>query len=89
MTGMMPWQYESEKVILDEREILAFFTDGLIEAMNSEEEEFGEDRLQTLLIKNKQSSAKKLVDLVVSKVRQHTGDVHLQDDFTLVVVKRK
>ena len=87
--GMMPWQYESQKVLLAENGSLALFTDGLVEAMNSDEEEFGEQRLKALLLENRRMTAGELVDLIVSSVRRHTGGTHLQDDFTLLIVKRK
>jgi len=86
--GMMPWQYESAEILLTEDDLLVLYTDGLVEAMNDAEEEFGENRLKMLLLENKNLPSEAIVDLVVSKVREHTGNTHLQDDFTLVVIKR-
>jgi len=86
--GMLPWQFESEKVLLQNEAILILYTDGLVEAMDKNEVEFGETRLKKLLKENRQKNCRELVDLIVKAVRRHTGDVHLQDDFTLVVLKR-
>jgi len=87
--GMMPWQYESAEILLEEGDLLAMFTDGLVEAMDEQEEEFGDERLERLVIHNKNLTSEAIIDLVISKVREHTGEIHLDDDFTLVVVKRK
>ena len=87
--GMMPWQYQSGKVYLTKNSVLALFTDGLVEAMNGAEEEFGDRRLKALLEKNKNLPAKELLRLIVSEVQQHCDNLPMQDDFTLLIIKGK
>jgi len=87
--GIMPWQYESAEILLKKDDLLVLFTDGLVEAMNEDEEEFGDERLEKLIAENKHLSSEAIINLVVSKVREHTGETHLDDDFTMVAVKRK
>jgi len=56
--------------------------------MNGNQEQFGEERLQALLLEQKNSSAEEIIDSVVREVRKHAG-VHPQsDDITIMVIKR-
>jgi len=68
---------------------LIIYTDGVTDAVNSEMEDFGEDRLATLLEQHRGLSAQAMLDLVREEVRLWQGEASSFDDFTLVVVRRK
>lgn len=72
---------------LEEDNSFIFYTDGITEAMNAKQEEFGEDKLYELVQDYKQLSSKELLDKVVSDVNTFCGDVEQHDDITLVIVK--
>ena len=87
--GFLPFEYKSEKIQLESGDIIAFFTDGLIEAMNKKEEEFGEDNVIRIIKKNNNSNSKIIQKDLIDSVKKHIGDKKLDDDFTLVITKIK
>ncbi len=66
---------------------LVLYTDGFTEAMNSDTEEFGEERFLDLLQGYKNSSASELVHHIIEAVREFAGEHPQHDDMTLVVLK--
>jgi len=64
-----------------------FYTDGITEAMDVRREEFGEDRLMSIIRSQVGQSPKRLIDEVLDRVRQFAGKAEQHDDMTLVVVK--
>ncbi len=70
-------------------DILVLYTDGITEVINVDEEEFGEERLEDLLIANAHRSADTIVDLILDAVNEFAGEQDLFDDATLVVLKRQ
>jgi sigma-B regulation protein RsbU (phosphoserine phosphatase) len=80
--------YEDGEVQLEPGDRLILYTDGLTEATNSDEQEFGERRLVELGSRNIALGA---ADLLESIRREVVGFNHgnLQDDLTLVVVAVK
>ena len=67
---------------------LVIYSDGVTEAMNAKEEEFGETRLQELILSHRQLTAQELIDEIVTAVRKHADGTPQSDDITLLVVKR-
>jgi sigma-B regulation protein RsbU (phosphoserine phosphatase) len=86
--GCLPWEYEIESLVLPVNSILALFTDGIIEAMNDRQEEFGEARLIDVLEKYKTESVDEIKELIIKSVRQHMAGNILDDDLTLSLFKR-
>lgn len=69
-------------------DILVLYTDGITEVINNDEEEFGENRLENLIIQNAHRSSRSLIDLIMSAVETFSEDQELFDDATLVIIKR-
>jgi len=65
------------------------YTDGLVEAMNESDEEFGEGNVINIIKKNSKSNSKIIQSTLIEEVKKHIGDKELEDDFTLVVTKIK
>jgi phosphoserine phosphatase RsbU/P len=80
--------YENETVSLSEGDILVMYTDGVVELENPTGETFGIDRLRNIIIKNKERSAKELIEQVIHETQKFTDFVTYLDDFTLVVIKK-
>lgn len=77
--------YKSAQVKLDKGDVLLLYTDGITEARNKNEEEFGEKKLIDYLKENCDKSPDKIISELRKKVKEFSGQ--LQDDSTLVVVK--
>jgi phosphoserine phosphatase RsbU/P len=69
-------------------DILVLFTDGIVEAKNIEHEEFGYDRLKTVVEKNSLLSAPEIQQNIISSVYQFIGQTTIpDDDYSLLVIK--
>ncbi|MBZ0201713.1 MAG: SpoIIE family protein phosphatase [Ignavibacteria bacterium] len=87
--GVLPDQkYEMKVVDLEEGSILAIFTDGLEEAMNSEGDMFGQERIIDILKQSADRSSKEIVNEIQSKAIEFCAGKPLHDDLTIIVVKR-
>jgi len=79
---------DEQTIELSNGDVLVFFTDGVPEAMNSDGEMFGEERLQAVVKDNVTQKANAILQAIVDQVKAFTGDIPQSDDFTLFVVKR-
>ena len=71
-------------------DVLVFYTDGITECFHHlTDEEFGLERLQQLVLRNRHRSAEEIVKGVFRAVSRFAGTTDPQDDQTLVVVKRR
>jgi len=86
--GFMPWEYESETVPFRKGERLILYTDGLVEAMNKKEVEFDMAGLKNTVRDNLGISSDALKTEIIKRVHQHTGEMPLTDDFTLLITRR-
>jgi sigma-B regulation protein RsbU (phosphoserine phosphatase) len=80
--------YEESRVDLKPGDLLVFFTDGVTEPENEYGEMFGEDRLIDLITRNSDLNEDKIVELVLSSVREWTASEELQDDMTILMARR-
>ncbi|MCK5115877.1 MAG: SpoIIE family protein phosphatase [Candidatus Aegiribacteria sp.] len=66
---------------------LLMYTDGVCEAMNAEEEEYGEDRIISIVSENRGVNPGKLLRLIEKSVEEFHGSSKFSDDFTLLAVR--
>jgi sigma-B regulation protein RsbU (phosphoserine phosphatase) len=84
--GLFPdWNYARGEVQLAAGDRLVLFTDGVTEASNAAGEEFGEERLLTVLLENRHLSAGELQARILAEVAKFSGG-RFEDDATLVVL---
>ena len=67
---------------------LVLYTDGLTEAPNENDKEFGGARLADALRSAHSGSAKQINDVILGAVDEFSGVTGLRDDYTLLTVKR-
>jgi phosphoserine phosphatase RsbU/P len=79
------WSYEQAEVTLAPGDRLLLFTDGITEAANSIEEEFGEERLEELAVALRERDAAEIKDRILENVAAFTAGSK-QDDATLLVL---
>jgi phosphoserine phosphatase RsbU/P len=80
---------EEKEVNLAENDIVVFYTDGVTEAINHKEEQFGQQRLSDLIVRYNQLTAKELVDKIKSEIMEFTRGEAQFDDLTLFALKVK
>lgn len=79
-------QYEAETVKLDPGDHLVLFTDGVVEALNSEGEEFGKERLIALMQANAQADTAEIKNRLQEAVLSFSAHAPQHDDITLMVL---
>lgn len=71
-----------------EGDILLLTTDGVSEALNPREEEFGDERIRLALKNYHDHTAAGLVARICDEVHRFTGTAEQSDDITLIAVKK-
>ncbi len=66
---------------------LVLYSDGITEAQNAEEEEFGSSRLEAALLENIAEPPENLIDIILERVTRHSGRKSQDDDITLIVAR--
>lgn len=80
--------FREETVEMQEGTRLLLFTDGITEAANPADEEFGEERLELMIGEQGQVAPASLIEGVVAKVIRFCGKAPQADDMTMMVVSR-
>lgn len=79
--------FEERSLELVRGDIVLFYTDGLIEAINHEGELFGVERVCRQLQATRHLPAESIIDVLYSMVSEYTGQKNFQDDISMVVLK--
>jgi sigma-B regulation protein RsbU (phosphoserine phosphatase) len=80
--------FEEETITFGNDALLVIFSDGISEASNPDDEQFGDERVLDLIRANRHEPSSVIINKIVDAVREHTGDAPQMDDITLIVVKR-
>jgi anti-sigma regulatory factor (Ser/Thr protein kinase) len=88
--GLMPdMEYEEMEVHLAAGDAVLFYSDGLVEAHNTEREMFSFPRLRSLTAEHVMTTPDELVDFLLERLSHFTGPGWEQeDDITLVTLQR-
>ena len=87
--GVMPnLEYREASVTLAPGDTLILYTDGVSEAMNSEGEEFGVDRLMRIFNERAPASAKEANEVILQAVVEFADGYPQSDDVTCLVLRR-
>lgn len=78
-----------EEVKLSPGQIYAFFTDGVTEAMNENNELFGDENLNAILKNKSEARSSDILYEIWSSINSFRGNAEVNDDMTMVVVKVK
>ena len=81
--------YQSEIVNIKENDVLIIFTDGITEAMNLNNEEFSDEKLEELAVRTNHKSAQDIMNNLIDSVNEHTWGAEQSDDITCIVMKFK
>lgn len=86
--GLLPHAaYEQVRISIRPGDLLVVFSDGILEAANAVDEEFGEERILATIEQNWASSPTQICDAVLAEVRAFLGKELPHDDQTLMVVR--
>lgn len=79
--------YQETRVSLKQGDILVFYTDGMVEAVNDKGELYGFDRFMESIEEGRELSANELLEKLINDISLYVGKVEQHDDLTAVVVK--
>ena len=82
------FKYSEETLQLEHGDTLLLYTDGVTEAVNSGDEEFGEQRLQAVLAQLTSNSSQDIIERIKACVSDFAGEAEQSDDITLLAIKR-
>jgi sigma-B regulation protein RsbU (phosphoserine phosphatase) len=87
--GLFPRQtYEEQTCRLASGDIFAIYSDGVTEAQDLSENEFGIERLIDCIRRNASDSPSGIVDAVIRELDDFAGEAPQFDDITMMVIKR-
>jgi sigma-B regulation protein RsbU (phosphoserine phosphatase) len=87
--GMLSsFPYEGAECSIAKDDLLVICSDGISEAWNNEDVQFGDDRLSEVIRTHRDVSASQLIADILSAVKSHVGTAPQMDDMTIMVVKR-
>ncbi|MFQ6040138.1 MAG: PP2C family protein-serine/threonine phosphatase [Candidatus Poribacteria bacterium] len=87
--GTFPTEvYPDYQISLEHGDILAFYSDGILEASNPDEEMYGEERFQDALRCHARGAAQQIRDAILDEVNRFRGEAPQDDDIALVIVKK-
>ena len=85
--AMKDVEYQSNVIMLKPGESVVFYTDGVTEAFNKNEEEFNEKRLEEVLLNKNGFAPKDFVQQVFEQLQNFTNGVEQSDDITCLALK--
>jgi len=80
--------YEIGKVHLEKDDLIVLYTDGVTEALNINNEEYGDRKLQNVINSEKTKNPKEIIDSIKDSLLEFSKDVPQYDDITLIVLKK-
>jgi len=82
-------EYKEDTLQLEHGDTLVMYTDGVTEAINSQNEEFGTKRLDSILGRQGDSTCQQVIESIKAGIKEFVVDAEQSDDITMLVVKRK
>jgi len=82
-------KYEYGEVLLDPGDLLVMYTDGLSEAMDNSDQEYGESRIIDNSLKIRSQSADVVCSMLVKSVKKFAAGISDFDDMTIVIIKSR
>lgn len=85
---MEEYQFEEDSIKLNTGDTVIIYSDGITEALNEQDEEFGEERLLAIIKDSILLKAVNIIEAVFDAVKAFVQDVPQSDDITIVVIKK-
>jgi serine phosphatase RsbU (regulator of sigma subunit) len=81
-----PWECRTAELSLSAGDLLAIYTDGITEAFDADDQEYGEDRLVETLHVHRELAPPQLVSAIYESVRRFSPQEQ-RDDMTVIVAR--
>ena len=81
-------RFEQGERAFEAGDLLVLYSDGILEAANAADEQFGEERVAAVVNAHFHCDAEEIRNRILDAVRAFTGDVAAADDQTLLVIRK-
>ena len=75
------------QIVLKNDDILAFYSDGIPEAKNAGDDDFGYERFEQIILQNKNKNLDEITNILMHDLTLFSKDHSQHDDITLVLIK--
>jgi len=79
--------YKYDDIELKENDLIFFYTDGVSEAMNENEEEYGEDRIREFVVTHRNMDPDEILQGILNDINNFDKSEPPRDDTTVVILK--
>ena len=80
-------EYSQGRVELAPGDVFIAYTDGISEAMNAADEEWGEDRMKNAVLANQGAAARALIERMMASADEFVAGAPQHDDMTMIIVR--
>jgi phosphoserine phosphatase RsbU/P len=80
-------EYSQGRVEFEPGDVLVAYTDGISEAMNAADEEWGEERLRNAVAANQGAAARALIGRLMASADEFVAGARQHDDMTLIILR--
>jgi sigma-B regulation protein RsbU (phosphoserine phosphatase) len=81
--------FEQRTVQFRPGDLVLFYTDGITEALDEQERDFGVQRLRRVLVQRQRAPVMDIVEAIERALEAHVGELAPFDDITMVAVRRR
>ena len=87
--GLLPGaRFEQGERAFEPGDLMVLYSDGILEAANEADEQFGEDRVAAVVRAHRDKSTEEIRNQILAAVTAFTGNVAAADDQTLLVIRK-
>ncbi|MCB0293181.1 MAG: serine/threonine-protein phosphatase, partial [Calditrichaeota bacterium] len=88
--GIMPsYRYNTGKVSLEPGDLVLTYTDGVNEAVNTRDEEWGEEPMYEIVRTHSQEPVQAIVDRILEGIEAFSRGAQQADDITILAFRRE
>ncbi len=80
--------YSQSVITMEKGDLILLYTDGVTDAIDQSEQDFGMDRLKDVLLKHADAGTDEILQSIMDAIHSFCGDIVPFDDITLVLIKR-
>ncbi|MCX6684266.1 MAG: SpoIIE family protein phosphatase [Methanoregula sp.] len=77
----------SATLVLEPGDLIVMYTDGVTEAFNLQDEEFGEEQLVDYVTRHRHYPVQEIIDGLIDEIRRFCGSAPQSDDITVVILR--
>ena len=82
-------EFSQSEVTLEEGDSIILYTDGVVEAKNLKREDFGEEKLKSTLIENRDKKPQETLEIIQKAFQAFAGKAPQHDDCTVIILKEQ